>query len=251
MATLFIGQNKIFLPQTESTNSYAIGLLKNVNPPEGSIVCTDHQTEGRGQRGNTWEADPSMNITFSLILKPVFLNVKNSFYLSKMTALALHDVLTEALRDGQFDIKIKWPNDMLVNGKKIAGTLIENSCKEDRLLWSVVGIGLNVNQDVFKGLPDAVSLKMLAGKNHDRDGVMNSLLIYLEKWYLKLRSLRFDEIDTAYLSHLHGMNELVQMEKGKEKFQARIAGVNESGELLADLGTEVKAFEVKEIRISY
>src|ERR1043165_9220886 len=149
MSTLFIGQNKVFLPETHSTNSYAIELLKNVNAIEGTVVYTHKQTQGKGQRGNSWIAEPQRNTTLSLILRPVFLNSKNTFYLSKITALALHDLLTEILDVGQFDIKIKWPNDILVNSKKIAGVLIENSILNEHLQWSVIGIGINVNQDNF------------------------------------------------------------------------------------------------------
>lgn len=252
MATLFIGQNKIFLPETESTNSYAIDLLKKVNTTEGTIVFTDHQTAGRGQRGNTWIAESSMNITLSVILKPTFLSVKNSFYLSKITALALHDVLTEMIGGSQFDIKIKWPNDIMVNKEKIAGILIENSFKEDIILWSVIGIGLNVNQTNFNDLPSVTSLKLITGEVTETGKVMNSILKYLEKWYLKLRSEKFDEIDLQYLEKLFGLNVYSDFETEKGPLKARLKGVNELGQLiLEDSGGSVYTFNVKEVKMLF
>src|SRR5688572_20998788 len=116
MDTLFIGKNPIFLPHTDSTNSYAIGLLKNVNLPEGTMVHTAFQSNGKGQRGSAWTSEPLSNLAVSFVLKPTFLALKNNFYLYKVAALACFDTLSEILGKRQFDIKIKWPNDMLVNG---------------------------------------------------------------------------------------------------------------------------------------
>ncbi len=252
MTTLFIGQNKIFLPSTESTNSYAIDLLKNVNTNEGTVVFADEQTAGRGQRGSSWQTESSMNITLSVILKPTFLSVKKAFYLSKVTALALHDVLTELLNEGQFDIKIKWPNDMLINKNKVAGILIENSFKEDIILWSVIGIGLNVNQIIFDGLSSVTSIKLLTGNDMEVGKAMNAILKYIEKWYLKLRAEKFDEIDEAYLKRLFGMNGEMDFEEGNKRYKAKIAGVNDAGQLLIETANkETRSFNVKEIKMIY
>src|SRR5215211_2478906 len=104
METLFIGANLIFLPEVDSTNSYAIELLKNVNLPEGSVIHTANQTSGRGQRGNVWNTRPGSNLTVSVVIKPTFLDLKHQFYLYQITALACYDVMTEILDEGQFDI---------------------------------------------------------------------------------------------------------------------------------------------------
>ena len=252
MTTLFIGQNKIFLPETESTNSYAIDLLKKVNTTEGTVVFTDNQKAGRGQRGNSWISESSMNITLSVILKPTFLSVKNAFYLSKITALALHDVLTEMIGGSQFDIKIKWPNDIVVNKEKVAGILIENSFKEDIILWTVIGIGLNVNQVNFEGLNDVTSLKRISGQDIETGKVMNSILKYIEKWYLKLRSEKFDEIDLQYLEKLFALNTLCEFETEGNRIKGRIKGVNELGQLLVEnTDRSVNTYNVKEIKMLY
>ena len=127
METLFIGKNLLFLHDVESTNTYAMNLLRNVNVIEGTVIHTDNQTNGRGQRGALWTSNIAQNITSSIILKPTFLPIDNTFYLSKISALAVYDVLTDILPNSQYDTKIKWPNDILVNQQKIAGILIENN----------------------------------------------------------------------------------------------------------------------------
>lgn len=247
MATLFIGQNKVFLPETDSTNSYAISLLKNVNCPEGTVVYTHHQTAGRGQRGNSWIANPSLNITLSLVVKPSFLTPQKAFYLSKITALALHDVLTEILANSQFDIKIKWPNDMLVNRKKIAGVLIENSFHEQQINWSVIGIGMNVLQTEFGSLNNSATSLALAGNPEcSPDTVSEKLFVYFEKWYLRLKQNKLNEIDHQYHQHLFGMNQLMVFKQNQNEFKARVSGVSEQGllQLIHENGEE-KSYDIK------
>lgn len=251
MATLFIGQNKVFLPETESTNSYAIDLLKNVNAIEGTVVYTHHQTQGKGQRGNSWIAEPQRNTTLSLIVKPTFLKTKNSFYLSKITALSLHDVLTEFLDFGQFDIKIKWPNDMLVNSKKIAGVLIENSLHNDVVGWSVIGIGLNVNQNNFGTLDTATSLNLLSGQIFDLEAINASLFSHFEKWYLRLKKGEFDPINKAYHKQLFRLGQTATFEQNGRRFNGKIKEVNESGLLVVESEPGVNSYDLKEIRIIY
>lgn len=250
METLFVGQNQYFLPRVESTNTYATGLLRNVNIPEGTIVYTDHQTQGRGQRGNSWIAEPASNITASIILNPLFLDLKKTFCISKIAALAVHDVLTENLTHGQFDIKIKWPNDILVNTRKIAGILIENQVQTGRLAHSVIGIGLNVNQTEFGDVP-ATSFKSLLGVNCDRKLVLSQLCKHLEKWYLRLKKGAFTEIDQAYFQALYGYKQSLSFrDEAGLVFDAVLQNVTEEGLLVLVLDNHVvKHYDIKEITL--
>lgn len=252
MSTLFIGQNKIFLPETYSTNSYAIELLKNVNAIEGTVVYTHKQTHGKGQRGNSWIAEPEMNTTLSLIIKPVFLNSKKAFDLSKITALALHDVLTEILNNSQFDIKIKWPNDILVNSKKIAGVLIENSVLNEVMQWSVIGIGLNVNQRDFGEIKLATSLNLLSGKEYKPDSIMELIFSHFEKWFLRLKKGDFSLIDEAYHKLLFRLNSVSEFEQNNKRFNAKVLGVNKNGFLLLEMENKTqKSFDIKDVQFIY
>jgi BirA family biotin operon repressor/biotin-[acetyl-CoA-carboxylase] ligase len=253
METLFIGKNLLFLHEVESTNTYAMNLLRNVNAIEGTIVYTDNQTKGKGQRGALWCSDTAKNITASVILKPQFLGICSTFYLSKISALAVYDVLTEILPNSQYDIKIKWPNDILVNRQKIAGILIENNFTNTAIQYSVIGIGLNINQVNFGELERIVtSLKLLTGKDYDRNTLLERLCVNLEKWYFKLKEQKLTLIDESYLNCLFGLQQTLKfIDANLVSFTGKILGVTKEGLLnieLADLTT--KKFDIKEIKFS-
>lgn len=253
METLFIGKNVLFLTEVESTNTYAMGMLRNVNVVEGTVIHTDHQSKGKGQRGATWNSAIASNITASIILKPAFLKSGESFFLSKISALALYDLLTDVLNNSQYDIKIKWPNDMLVDSKKIAGILIENNYNQNLLLHSVIGIGLNVNQAEFHDLSGiATSLKLLTGQQHDRAEVLEKLCRYLEKWYLMLKSGNAAKIREIYLSRLKGMNAVMPFKTpDNETFRAKIVDVDREGKLCLEMpDSSVRRFDIKELRFA-
>lgn len=253
METLFIGKNLLFLPEVESTNTYAMGLLRNVNAVEGTVVHTDHQSRGKGQRGSVWNSAIASNITASIILKPLFLGDGESFFLSKISALALYDVLTDVLNSSQYDIKIKWPNDILVNSKKIAGILIENNYHQQVIQHSVIGIGLNVNQAEFYELSDiATSLKLLTGQQHNREEILEKLCRYLEKWYLMLKAGNKARIRESYLSKLKGMNIVMPFRTPDDKqFYAKIVDVDRGGRLCLEMADKsVQRFDIKELRFA-
>src|SRR5688572_19822458 len=118
------------MPECHSTNTLAMELCQQTNAPEGTLVITSKQTSGRGQRGNTWESIPHMNLTFSLVLRPTFLSVREQFYLNIFTSLSIRDFLAESCH---IPIHIKWPNDILANDFKICGILIENQLSGDKI----------------------------------------------------------------------------------------------------------------------
>lgn len=232
METLFIGQNAIFLPEVDSTNSYAISLLKNVNPFEGTVVYTHHQTNGRGQRGNTWISENGVNIAASVILKPSFLSVKNVYQLYIISALAVHDVLSQLPNSGQFDIKIKWPNDILVNGKKIAGILNETILQNNVVSAAVIGIGLNVNQSAFPDLARATSLQMLFRQTFDLKQILAEICAQLEKRYLQLKNGNTDLLMKEYLAHFYKLNEWQLFRINQSECNCLVKGISETGLLV-------------------
>lgn len=252
MNTLFIGKNMLFLPEVESTNTYAINLLRNVNIVDGTVIYTDNQTQGKGQRGTVWASETGKNITLSAILQPHFLDIKQSFYLSKITALACYDVLTEILDASHYDIKIKWPNDILVNMKKIGGILIENNLNGSKIQHAVIGIGLNVNQQNFGDLSVfATSIKIEKNEDFNTSIILESLCSKLEKWYFKLKENKFDFIHSNYLSHLFGLNETFNfIDNLGHNFYAEIINVEENGKLLVrNTNDELLTFDIKEVKI--
>lgn len=252
METLFIGKNIIFLPEIHSTNSYAIDLLKNVNLPEGTVVHAAIQTHGKGQRGASWNAEPERNLTASIILKPGFLNIKNQFFLYQVVALACYDAMAEILDSSQIDIKIKWPNDILVNRKKIAGILLENNIQNNQVNWCVAGIGINVNQESFGEGLSATSLKLITGTTYSIEYVLNLICGYLEKHYLALMNSKYAAIQQNYLSQLFGLNEIREFEiKGRVE-SLWVKGLGNTGLLvLEDHAGEKREVDVKEVKWIY
>jgi BirA family biotin operon repressor/biotin-[acetyl-CoA-carboxylase] ligase len=146
--TLFTGQQLVWLPTCPSTNSEAQSLIVQNRASEGCTVITDFQTAGRGQRGNQWVAAPAENLMLSVVWQPTFLAATEQFRLSQAVALAVHDWAT-ALLGPDPKLKVKWPNDLYYGNQKLGGLLIENSLSGTKIQYSIIGIGLNINQQAF------------------------------------------------------------------------------------------------------
>lgn len=218
-------------------------LAQKAASPEGTIVITSNQSKGRGQRGNSWEAVPGQNLTFSLILQPTFLEVSQQFFLTKVISLSLIDFLSETLATQCF---IKWPNDIMVQDKKICGILIENNIASTRIAQAIVGIGLNVNQTNFS-LNTATSMALLTGHTFDLNSQLNLLLQKIEGRYLQLRAGKYQELKEAYHQNLYWLNEEHQFESAGKFFSGTIKGADDIGKLIVHHGKESK-FDLKEIR---
>lgn len=239
----------IWLENTDSTNNEVkrrISGLDNL-----SVVSVLSQSEGRGQRGNTWTSAPGQNLLFSILLRPD-VQAYDQFVISQMASLAVVDLLAT------FDIesKIKWPNDIYVRNKKICGILIENNIAGKSVSTSIIGIGLNVNQKVFDAtLPNPTSMSLC---NPDESFDLNELLE------------QFMEIFTGYVERFcnisGGYNRLAQLykvqlwRKGElceyidntttppSQFKGRIVGISDIGQLLVEKEKgELKEFAFREI----
>jgi BirA family transcriptional regulator, biotin operon repressor / biotin---[acetyl-CoA-carboxylase] ligase len=241
--TLFIGKNVVFVPTCPSTNDLALRLLQQPSLAEGTVVITDHQTAGRGQRGNQWHADPGQNLTLSVILKPTFLVVKDQFYLTIVTALAVHDFIKTLTAS---HAQIKWPNDILMNGKKLGGILIENQLQRESIATSVIGIGLNVNQKNF-AIQTATSLSLLARQDFTLQSIFPVLLSHLESRYLMLRSSKYEVLKRDYLQNLYQLNEEHTYQSNNERFTGIIRGIDAWGKLMIETEQGMRSFDLKEV----
>lgn len=242
--TLFVGKNVVFVPECHSTNTLALELSQNQSTTEGTVVITSHQTAGRGQRGNSWEAQPGENLTLSVILTPRFLPVRDQFFLNIVTSLALHDFLTEQMAK---EVQVKWPNDILCNGKKLCGILIENQLQGLSIASSVVGIGLNVNQQTFTN-ENATSMTNETGKSFDLADLFVQLMMHLEAQFLQLRSGALAELKARYLAALYRRGEIHRYMKDGQEFAGEIIGINEEGKLAMKVDNAMSYFEVREIK---
>ena len=243
--TAFIGQIYKYLPSCQSTNDEASALLASANPIEGSLVTTDQQTAGRGQRGNRWESHTAENLTFSFLLKPTYLAPNEQFWLTIAISLGVHDTLRPLLDDS---LRIKWPNDVYVGNLKLGGMLIENTLQRTQIAWSVAGIGLNINQTEFSYLT-ATSLQQQAPlpDGYDRSGLLSLLCETIEKRYLQLRSGQRDRLKDEYLSVLYRYREEHNFNSNGRSFRGTITGIDAMGRLAIDINGEVRYFDFKEV----
>lgn len=248
--TLFVGQKIHYLPRCQSTNDEAAQLIAQDAPAEGLIVITDAQLAGRGQRGNSWLAEPGQNLTFSLILRPTFLTASEQFWLTIVVSLAVSDAL-DPLTDGL--LRIKWPNDLYLENAKLGGILIENTLHGTSIAWSVIGIGLNINQTQL-GYSTATSLqyRFPHADGYDLTGLLTILAERLEQRYLQLRSGQRQLLKAAYLQRLFRYQEEHEFERetengNTERFRGYIIGVDEIGRLAVAIDSHVVYFGFKEI----
>jgi len=246
-SSLFIGKNLVSLAEVGSTNDYLKLLAEGQELPEGTVVTTENQFAGRGQRSNTWESEPGKNIIMSALLYPRFLSASRQFILSQAVALAIHRFISTILPEEK--AAIKWPNDIYVNDKKIAGILIESAWMASQLKNSIVGIGININQARFNN-PSATSLKMLTQKEYDLKDLYQALFSCIEAAYLKLKSGAYDSIKNEYVSKLYQYNiECNYIDcQTNENFTGLITGITDEGKLIITTQNGIKQYDMKEVQ---
>lgn len=244
--THLIGKVLHAFPELESTQTYGQELLANSSPEEGTVILASYQTKGKGLYRNTWESERDKNLLFSLILFPAFLPVNRAFLLSQAMALGVRDWVGRHV-PGQ--VQVKWPNDIYIGEKKAAGILIQNALSGTRIVHTLVGVGINVNQTDFSpGLPNPISIAQATGKGFDLERSLSEVCWHLEYWYLQLKAGDWGSVHTDYLKQLYGYGELRSfVRRDGAEFQGRITGTAENGNLMIESGGKVFQFEMKEV----
>jgi len=227
METLFVGQNCIELNSVDSTNTFLLNYCSSNTVLEGTVVVAHEQTKGRGQRGNTWYSEADKSLCMSVVLMPKT-SVKHQFLLNKCISLAICDALSEI----HINAHIKWPNDIFVQNKKIAGILIENTIRGQILNQSIIGIGINVNNQI-NSLISAVSIKQLLKRKVDLKILISILCKHIEFYYLGFKNNTI-KVDRMYQNRLYGLNQVVNFEKDGVEFMAKILGVDDFGRLILE-----------------
>jgi BirA family biotin operon repressor/biotin-[acetyl-CoA-carboxylase] ligase len=247
-----IGGRVIELDSVDSTNNYAAERLGLPELEHGTVILAQEQTAGRGQRGRTWISAKGLDLTFSLVLRPDMLKATGQFVLSKVAALALHDVVAEALRTsaglGGGEVRIKWPNDILIGDRKVAGILIQNELAGDRVVSSVVGIGLNVNSsDLHVGLL-STSLRAESGHPFDRPELLAHFLDRFAHHWAQVTDDR-ERLDSSYRGRLWGRERVMPMELDGHDWKGVPVDVDELGRLLVrDPLGRVQAYGLDRLR---
>lgn len=243
--------NIIKLETIDSTNNYLKKLANSEeNLPNFLTVWTPNQTNGVGQYGAKWVTESYKNLTFSVLFLHKKFELERYFLLNMLTAI----VVAQTIEEMQIpNVKIKWPNDILLEKHKIGGILIENVIRGTNVEKSIIGIGLNVNQTDFSDLPKASSLQNITQKEFDIEVIMKSILRNLQKEFLNLEELQFADIYPIYKKYLFQLNKIsaFRPKEGKD-FSGIIRGVLPSGELLVETeNDEIKQFALKEIQLLY
>ena len=233
-----------------STNTY----LRNLNGGDPAydyeVAVATFQTAGRGQKGNSWESEAGKNLLFSILAHPSEIKVQEQFYISEAIALAVSDSVIAAIGpEFAGGISVKWSNDIYWNDYKMAGILIENTLQGNSILDTVVGVGLDVNQEVFvSDAPNPISLKNITGKDFDIDSLLTDIIDRFIG-YLEYPVNRRQDLDQLYRDRLYRREGYHKFRDENGIFVACIEGIRPDGclMLLTD-GGEHRVYEFKQVQ---
>ncbi|WP_310992620.1 biotin--[acetyl-CoA-carboxylase] ligase [Aequorivita marina] len=242
--------NIIKLNATDSTNTYLKELAKETQLPDETVAITNHQTSGRGQMGNVWRSKKGQSLTFSMFKTLGAVPVDHQFMVAMATSLGVLDALNTLNIPS---VSIKWPNDILSAKSKIGGILIENVIEGSSLKYTIVGIGLNVNESVFHDLPKASSLKMETGCEFNLAEVLQKITTQVFKKLNNLNQENFHDLKAAYEKNLFQKDAISVFEAlDGSRFNGIIKGTSDIGALLVETENNgLRAFQLKEVRLIY
>jgi len=242
--------NIIKLNAIDSTNDFLKELSKKQVLENFSVIVTKNQSNGKGQMGATWDSEVGKNLIMSVLVKDILSNIEEIFHLNVAVALSVVQVL-EKLNIPK--LSIKWPNDILSDTKKLCGILIENTIKSDSKIESVVGIGLNVNQNKFNNLPKASSLYVVMQKEFNIDILLNRIIFQIKKNCSLILSNQEEKLWKEFHKYLFKLNVPMPFEDAdKNRFMGIIQLVTKDGKLQVVFEDDsVKNFGIKEIQMLY
>jgi BirA family transcriptional regulator, biotin operon repressor / biotin---[acetyl-CoA-carboxylase] ligase len=239
--------NIIHLDTVDSTNNYIANLFQANNISFGTVVLADEQTAGRGQRGTKWQSSIGENLLSSLFVQWKSIAFQEQFKISMLVAIGI----CRYLQDLGIEAQIKWPNDILVNRKKICGTLIENQSQNGQISSSIIGIGMNVNQTIFADDIQAISLSQCLDKQHNVKFVAIQLYHIIGATIQQYLNYPYEWIERTYCAFLYGYNSFVDVIDlaHNEVINVFIEGVEPSGLLRVKTRfNRVRLVDLKEIR---
>jgi len=239
----------MYLEETSSTNAYAHRIIQNNLITDGTLVFTDFQTKGVGQRGKPWQSEARKNLLGSFILKPRFDPLKST-YINFCVTVGLFEAIQEFF-PGR--VKIKWPNDILVDNLKIGGLLLENIIEKEKIKFTIVGIGINVNQTKFENLENVTSFSMLTGDPERREEIMNEISNKLEENYNRLLDGELSFLKNRFEQNMRGFEKNISFvdPQSGEKSEGKILGVSEEGKLIINTKNSTLYFENGSAQIIY
>jgi len=231
-----IGRNFIYTEEIDSTNSYLMN--REFNPPDGTVVLAEKQSKGRGRKDRTWNSLKDVNLTFSILLKDNR-HFKTNFNLINFSAALSVAISIENLY--QLRPELKWPNDVLINTKKVSGILLESASKGEKIERVVIGIGLNVNQNIFQGTYNIppTSLKLELERHLDREILLAELLNNFENLLHKTR-LKPDWILNEWRNRCRMIGERISITDGEKTITGIFDDIDDDGFLILRQGTQTQ-----------
>ena len=235
---------------TESTNNMARDWYSSHKDSGAVVFVANEQTAGKGQRGANWLSNAGENLTMSILYPQPSIEISNPFLLSAGVGLAVLKTL-DKLKINR--LKLKWPNDIMAANKKIGGILIENVLSNGSIAASVIGLGLNVNQTHFPGLPQAASLRSLSGGQYDLDDVLQNVAESISKFMEELKSTAGEVILQEYEEVLFRRNQISTFElPDGHLLTGKIEGITSTGLLKVQVEDYViKTFDLKELKLLF
>jgi len=230
-----LGHPFSILSSVDSTNNYAMQMVHARMAKHGAAWLALEQTAGKGQRGKQWLANKGENIYLSIVAEPAFLSPREAFSLAAAVAVGTYNFVKKYL--GQ-NTSIKWPNDIYWGDRKTVGILIENLVQSDKIRYSVMGIGVNVNQTSFdEGLKNPVSWKQITGQTYDIILLTKELCGFVNNSYTQLQSDP-SAVISQYQAAMYKLDQPVRFQENGQEFTAVVKGVSKDGKLVADDGRE-------------
>jgi len=242
--------NIIKLNAIDSTNSYLKELAQKSTLDTFTVIVANHQNSGRGQLGTTWVSEDGKNLTFSILIGFKDFKIQDQFYLSMAVSLGLISALRRFI---SVSLKIKWPNDILAEKDKIAGILIENILRGAFINYSIIGIGLNVNQEIFPSdIENVSSLKKIAGVVFNKEELLFEILNSIKENVKFIENGAFEDLKKMYLTELYKINTPAMFQDNKGVvFLGKIISVDKNGRLVVELENETtRKFNLKEIKFA-
>ena len=244
----WVGCEILYFDSIDSTNTKAQELAEK-GYPSGTLVVADKQIAGKGRRGRNWESPSGCGIFMTLMLKPD-INPNNASMLTLVSALAVAKALADITGK---DAKIKWPNDIVIDGRKVCGILTEMSAQFDYINNIVIGIGINVNNRSFPEEISATasSLRLLSGgKKYRRAEIIEKIMEYFEKYYsIFLETEDLSALVNEYDAMLVNMKKQVKVLDPKEPFEGKAMGITKTGELIVDTWESRKLVSSGEVSV--
>lgn len=239
--------NVIRVNEVGSTNDYLAELVNRDNIEEFTVVVSDFQTAGKGQRGNKWESACGKNLTFSMVVFPYTVLAREQFIISMIASTVICDVLSEYIND----VRIKWPNDVYWKDRKICGMLIENDLEGMNVMRSIIGIGVNINQCEFRSdAPNPVSLFQILGSEIDCNEVLCKIVDELKIRFTDISmGGSANDIHERYLSSLYRKDKVCKYTDCNGGFMGKIVNVEKDGHLcILDEDDRVRRYIFKEVK---